>query len=174
MLPTYHVPQRHICPFLECLQVTPPPPWAAYTNVSPLFLRSCFPNIQHEPPLVQLELIPSHPVTVTWEKRPTSSHHNISESWREWWGLPLSLLFSRLSNPSFLSCSPSDLCSRLFTASSPFSGHASGPQCLSYTEGPKTECSLHSWFSALTTSSHPLPVKWFPTFPIFTVLYSSS
>ena len=31
-----------------------------------------FPNIQPEPLLVQLEAIPSHPITVTWEKRPAT------------------------------------------------------------------------------------------------------
>ena len=54
---------------------------------------------------------------------------------------PLSLLFSRPNNPSSLSCSPWDLCSRPLTASLPFSGHAPGPQCLSRSEGPNSECS---------------------------------
>ena len=60
---------------------------------------------------------------------------------------PLSLLFSRLNNPSSLSCSPYgcshnmlpmlDLCSRSLTAPLPFSGDAPGPQCISCREGPK-------------------------------------
>lgn len=43
----------------------------------------------------------------------------------------LSLLLSRLNNSCSLCCFLSDLCSRLFTALLPFSGHASGPQSLS-------------------------------------------
>lgn len=30
-----------------------------------------FPNIQHDPALMQLEAITSHPITVTWEQRLT-------------------------------------------------------------------------------------------------------
>jgi len=47
-----------------------PPPWAACATASPLFLRH-FPKIQPEPPLTQLEAIPSCPIAVMWERRPT-------------------------------------------------------------------------------------------------------
>ena len=40
--------------------VTLPPPWAACSNTASLFGEEIFPNIQPEPPLVQLEAIPSH------------------------------------------------------------------------------------------------------------------
>jgi len=33
------------------------------------FREVAFPNIQPEPLLVQLEAIPSHPITVSWERR---------------------------------------------------------------------------------------------------------
>jgi len=52
---------------------------------------------------------------------------------------PLSFFFCRLNNPSSLSRSPSDLCSRFLTSLLPLSELAPGPQCLSYSEGPKTE-----------------------------------
>ena len=41
------------------------------------FREKAFPNIQPESPLVQLEAIPSCPITVIWEKRlaPTSPQH---------------------------------------------------------------------------------------------------
>ncbi|KAK4824091.1 hypothetical protein QYF61_010602 [Mycteria americana] len=61
---------------------------------------------------------------VTWEKRPT----------------PTSLQPTfRLNNPSSLSRSSQDLCSRPFTS---FVGHTPAPQCLSCSEGPKTEHSI--------------------------------
>ena len=50
----------------------------------------------------------------------------------------LSLLFSRRNNPSSLSCSPWNLCSRLLTSLLPFSEHGPWPWYLSCTEGPKT------------------------------------
>ena len=43
--------------------MTLPPPWAACSNASPLFGEEIFPNIQPEPLLVQLEAIPSCPIT---------------------------------------------------------------------------------------------------------------
>ena len=39
---------------------------------------------------------------------------------------------------------PIDLCSRLLTVWLPFSGHVPGPQCLSCSEGPKTEHNTQS------------------------------
>jgi len=50
---------------------TPPPPWAACSSISPLFEEEIFPNVQPEPPLVQLEAITSHPIISAREKRPT-------------------------------------------------------------------------------------------------------
>ncbi|KAK4830413.1 hypothetical protein QYF61_010944 [Mycteria americana] len=43
----------------------------------------------------------------------------------------------RLNNPSSLSRSSSDVCSRPFTSFVALSGHAPAPQCLSCSEGPK-------------------------------------
>ena len=40
---------------------TPPPPWAAHSSAS--FREVVFPNVQPEPPLLQLEAIPSSPIT---------------------------------------------------------------------------------------------------------------
>jgi len=51
--------------------VTPPAPWAAVPLLRRSFWEEMFPNTQPEPSLVQLEAIPSHPITVTWEKWPT-------------------------------------------------------------------------------------------------------
>ena len=69
--------------------VTPPPPWAAVpTNASSLFGEEISPNTQPEYPPVQPEAITSHPTAVTWEQRPTPSHHHLlSGSCREWWSL---------------------------------------------------------------------------------------
>jgi len=39
----------------------PPPPWAAVPLPDHSFGEEIFPNIQHEPPLVQFEAITSHP-----------------------------------------------------------------------------------------------------------------
>lgn len=63
---------------------------------------------------------------------------------------PLNLLFSRLNNHSFLTCSPQDLCSRPFTALFPFSGHAAWPQC------PSSSVRLQTTYSTLYVSS-PAP-----------------
>jgi len=95
-----------------------------------------FPNTQPASPLAQLETITSHPIAVTWEKRPTTaSLQAVVESVK----VSLSPLF-RLNNPSSLSHSPSDLCSRPLTASSPFSRHSLGSECLSRSgAGPRTE-----------------------------------
>lgn len=50
---------------------------------------------------------------------------------------PVHMDFSRLNTPSPLSSSSSDLCSRAFSSSVPFSGPTPAPQCPC--EGPKTE-----------------------------------
>ena len=65
---------------------------------------------------------------------------------------PLSLLFFRLNNPSSLTRSPSDLCSRLLTAVLPFSAHTPGPPCLSCSEATKT---VHSGLLMNLTSLKP-------------------
>jgi len=61
-----------------------------------------FPNIQPEPPLVQLEAITSHPMAVTWEERsnPTSPQPPFRELQRAIMP-PLSLHFTSLKNPTF-------------------------------------------------------------------------
>ena len=76
-----------------------------------------------EPPLAQLEAIPSHPVAVSGEKRstPTSPQPPFKELYRAVRS-SLSVLFSRQNSPSSLSCSPQDLCSRPLTALLPVSG----------------------------------------------------
>ena len=51
--------------------VTPPPPWAAVPLHHHSFTEEIFANIQPEHPLVLLEDIPSHPITVMWEQRLT-------------------------------------------------------------------------------------------------------
>ncbi|KAK4832175.1 LOW QUALITY PROTEIN: hypothetical protein QYF61_020955 [Mycteria americana] len=68
-----------------------------------------FPNIQAKPPLVQLEAISSYPITCYLGEE-TDPH--LSRAIRS----PLSLLFSRLNNPSSLSRSSEDFCSRPFTS----------------------------------------------------------
>jgi len=58
---------------------------------------------------------------------------------REQWGLPWAS--ARLNNPSSLSRSTSELCSRPLTAPLPFSGHAPGPPYL-VVRGPKLNTAL--------------------------------
>jgi len=41
------------------------------------FWEEIFPNILPEPPVLQLKVIPSCPIAVTWEKRLTPPHHNL-------------------------------------------------------------------------------------------------
>jgi len=53
--------------------VTPSLPCAAVPLHHCSFRGVLFPNIQPELPLAQLEAITSHPIAVTWEKRPTST-----------------------------------------------------------------------------------------------------
>ena len=43
--------------------VTPPLPWTAYSNVDHFFSKELFLNIQLKPPLTQLEVIASPPIT---------------------------------------------------------------------------------------------------------------
>ena len=58
------------CPSVQHLNISwappgtviPPPPWAACSSAWPLSLEEVFPYIQPEPPLVQLEAIPSSPI----------------------------------------------------------------------------------------------------------------
>ena len=54
--------------------VTLPPPWAACSNTASLFGEEIFPNIQPEPPLVQLEAIPSHSIT-SYVGKEANPHH---------------------------------------------------------------------------------------------------
>jgi len=68
-----HVPQCHIHMILKNIQG-----WWLYHLPGYLFpvphhsfWEEMFPNIQPEPPLAQLEVSPSCPIAVTWEKRPT-------------------------------------------------------------------------------------------------------
>jgi len=66
-----------------------------------------FPNIQFEPSQAKLEVIPSHPDTVSWEKRPTPT--SPQPPFRCLWSAirsPLGLLFSTQNKFSSVSCSP--------------------------------------------------------------------
>ena len=115
--PLHRVPQYNIWMFLEHLQGW----WLHHLPGQPIpvmdhsFGEEILPNIQPEPFLVQLEAVPSCPAAVTWEKRPTPT--SPQPPFRQLYKVirfPLSLLLSVLNNPSSLSCSPSDLCSRPF------------------------------------------------------------
>ncbi|KAK4818424.1 hypothetical protein QYF61_012958 [Mycteria americana] len=94
--------------------VTQPLPWAACSNVDNPFGEEIFPNIKTKPPLVQLEAISSCPITCYLGEE-TDPHLSTTSFQREIRS-SLSLLFSRLNNPSSLSRSSSDLCSRAFTS----------------------------------------------------------
>ena len=90
-MPLSHFPQCHIHTVLEHLQGW----WLYHLSGQPVpmyyqsFGEEIFPNIQPEPPLVQLKAITSYCITVTWKKRPTSPFHILFlGSCREWWGLP--------------------------------------------------------------------------------------
>ena len=66
-------------------------------------------------------------------------------------------LFSRLNNPSFLSHSSYNLCSRPLPALLSFSRHAPGPQCLICSELQKPECSTRDTVTSLVSSLTPPP-----------------
>ena len=51
--------------------MTPTPPWAAVPLPHCHFSEEIFPNISSELLLEKLEAVPSHPMTATWEQRPT-------------------------------------------------------------------------------------------------------
>ncbi|KAK4815510.1 LOW QUALITY PROTEIN: hypothetical protein QYF61_003068 [Mycteria americana] len=75
-----------------------------------------FPNIQSKPPLAQLEAISSHPITCYLGEETDPHLSTTSCQAVRAVRSPLSLLFSRLNNPSSLSRSSSDFCSRPFTS----------------------------------------------------------
>ena len=159
--------------------VARPPPWAACSNASPLFLRRKFPNIQPEPPWHILRTFPlvlsPLPRRRDWLHLTTTSFQAAVEKYKVSPELP----FLQIEQSSSLSCSLSDLCYRCFTASLPFSGHAPGPQCLSCSEWPKTEHS--TWGAAspgLNIDGQLIPCSywqnyfWYkPGCPIKPVLY---
>jgi len=62
-----------------------------------------------------------------------------------------------VNNPSSLSCSPSDSCSRSLSAPLPFSGHILGPPCLFCSEGPKTEHSPQGTASPVPSTEGQSP-----------------
>ena len=98
------------------------------------FSRGVLPNIQRGPPLGQLEAVPSRPVAVTWGRgRPRPYYNLLTGSDAQCSGLPRAS--SALNNPTSLSCSSWDFCSRLFPAPLPFHGHTAGPPRLSCSEG---------------------------------------
>ena len=80
--------------------VTSAPPWAVCSNASSVPQRIDFPNIQTEPPLVQLKAIPSSPIAVTREKRPITHCPNLlSGSCRELQDLPRASSYPVLQIP---------------------------------------------------------------------------
>ena len=114
--------------------------------------------IQPEPPLVLLEAIPSHPITsyAGEEADPhlaTTSFTVVAESDKASPEPPL----SQTKQPQFPQLLLIDLCSRPLTASLPYSGHAPGPQCLSCSEGPKTEHNTRGAVPKLSTEGQSLP-----------------
>ncbi|KAK4832035.1 hypothetical protein QYF61_020550 [Mycteria americana] len=78
------------------------------------FSEEKFPNIQSKPPLAQLEAISSCPITCYLGEE--TDPHLTTTSFQRAIRSPLSLLFSRLNNPSSLSRSSQDFCSRPFTS----------------------------------------------------------
>ncbi|KAK4810832.1 hypothetical protein QYF61_008804 [Mycteria americana] len=78
------------------------------------FSEVTFPNIQSKPPLEQLEAISSCPITCNLGE--DTDPHLSTTSFQRAIRSPLSLRFSRLNNPSSLSRSSSDFCSRPFTS----------------------------------------------------------
>ena len=114
--------------------LTPTAPRAAVPVPDRSFSRGVLPNIQRGPPLGQLEAVPSRPVAVTWGRgRPRPYYNLLTGSDAQCSGLPRAS--SALNNPTSLSCSSWDFCSRLFPAPLPFHGHTAGPPRLSCSEG---------------------------------------
>lgn len=116
--------------------VNPPLLWVAYSNLNhPLgekIFLICNPNLPwHNLRLFHL-VLSLHAWRRDW---PSSCHSLLSDNCRAI-GSPLSLLFFRLDNHSSLSHSLWDLCSGPFTSSVALFGHT---QCLSCSEGPRTE-----------------------------------
>ena len=70
MLPTDCIPKYHIS-WTPIETVTPCPPGQPVPVPDHSSGEEIFPNIQPEPPVVQLEAITSRVVAVTWEQRPT-------------------------------------------------------------------------------------------------------
>ncbi|KAK4812304.1 LOW QUALITY PROTEIN: hypothetical protein QYF61_014090, partial [Mycteria americana] len=110
--PLNHVPKHHIYTW----------DGDSTTSLGSLFqclitlsVKKFFPNIQSKPPLVQLEAIPSCSMACYLGEE--TDTHLSTASFQRAVRSPLSLLFSRLNNPSFLSHSLQDLCSRPFTSS---------------------------------------------------------
>ena len=118
--------------------LTLPAPQAAVPVPSRSFSKDFLPHIQRGALLVQLEAIPSHPITVAWEKRLTPT--SLQPSFRQLYGVVrplLSLLQMELSQVTVLLLM--GLLSRPFPALLPFQGHTAGPPCFSCSEGPRTE-----------------------------------
>lgn len=69
----------------------------------------------------------------------------------------LSLLFSRLNNPSYLSHSSQNFCSRPLTFSLPFSRLTPVLQCLSCSEEPRTEHRTWGVVSPVSSTGGPGP-----------------
>ena len=108
-----------------------------------------FPNIQPQPPLVQLKAIPSHPTASYLGKRPiptsTTFFHTVVESSKVSLKHPLlpDWIIPVPSVTPHKTCAPDPS-----SASLPFTGHVPGPWCLSCSEGPRTEHSTWGVASA--------------------------
>jgi len=138
--------------------VSPTHPWAAHTNAWPLFQIS-FSYIQPKP---QLEAIPPSPISryVGGEANPhiaTASFQGVvgREKVSHW----------ASSSPGWTISVPSATPHKAWAPDSPpallpFSGHAPGPQCLSCSEGPKTEHSTQSADSPVLSRSGQSSIPW--------------
>ena len=135
--------------------VTPPPPWAAIPVPDHSLREKVFPYVQFKPPLVQLVAISLGPVCCLREEAKslliTTSLQEIVDC-NEVSSEPPLFQTKPIPAPSAAphkTCAPDPS-----PVSLPFSGHVPGPQCLSCSEGPKTEYSTR----ACSTACHTIPV----------------
>ncbi|KAK4823633.1 LOW QUALITY PROTEIN: hypothetical protein QYF61_004366 [Mycteria americana] len=105
---------RYHCHNNDIMAQTTPAHKAPVPMLDNPFSEEIFPNIQSKPPLAQLEAISSCPIACYFGKEIDT--HLTTTSFQRAIRSPLSLLFSRLNNPSSFSCSSSDFCSRPFTS----------------------------------------------------------
>ena len=105
------------------------------------FGEESFPNIQPKPPLVQPEALSFCPIACYLGEE--TNTHLTTASFQVLIESETSASFSSGKTIPVLSAGPYKTCALDPSAASlPFSGHASAPQCLSCSEGPKTEHSI--------------------------------